>query len=148
MSTKICFPIKYKIPTIGDIDATIGGKHVHIPGHGSIEIIKWICIDVPVLINNQFVPKPDPEQLRNIGDWLKGEDINPVALGELRILATIGSLSNALVSPEAQDLVLDALTSAVAHLDLPAEARLTLNGRVVREHRIPNVIGSADMSCE
>jgi hypothetical protein len=140
---KICFPLGYII--FGSPETiTVFGHKITIPGH-PVTIIRWVCIEIPLLIEYPiFIPKPDPEQIIQLGNWLNTNDVNPAALGELRVLATIAHLSNKLISPDLQGLFQESLTKAVAQLDLPIEARVTLNRQVIREHSIPNVVDNSD----
>lgn len=94
------------------------------------------CIDVPVLVQWPRFPWP-PEFGHEIGDWIRGERINPVAAADLRILATIASLQQGIVDPEAKGLLHESLASAVARLDLPPEVSVQFNDHVIREHSLP-----------
>lgn len=102
---------------------------------------KWVCINIPILIDRwPRIPDPDPGPLAEI-DWLKGQDFNQTALADLGKLATIGQIALSVSDVVAKDMIHDALSEAVAKLDLPAEARVEFNGRVVREHKLENLEG-------
>jgi hypothetical protein len=142
----ICFPLKYVI--WGEPEKIdIFGHEITIPGHPII-ITEWICHFIPEIVLIPNIPIPDPEKLKDLGKWLETEGVNPLAIGELSVIATMARLSNILVTPEAQGFFHDSLVRAVSMLDLPIEARVTFNGQVIREHRIPNVVDNAKRRCE
>ena len=97
----------------------------------------YYCVNVPVLVQWPPFPWP-PEFIHEIGDWIRGEKINPVAAADLRILSTIASLQQGIADPEAKGLLHDSLASAVARLDLPPEVSVKFNDRVIREHSLPD----------
>jgi len=128
----ICYPI-YGI--VRWITVVINGREYRLPIFG---VVGWQCIRVPVLEWPIQFPWP-PEKIREIGDWIHGEKINPVAAADLRILATMANLQHGLADPEAKGLLHESLASAVARLDLPPEVRVQFNGHVIREHTLPEL---------